>query len=282
MLASMPDRLLLLGGTGEALALARRLAEAMPDLAVVTSLAGRTIDPVLPPGEVRRGGFGGIDGLVHYLGDEKITLLVNATHPFAATMSAHALAAREATDIALLRLLRPAWRKQPVDSWIRAHDVRAAAAICKWLGRRVLLALGSQELHHFAGVPRAHFVVRMVDAPTAALPLANYEVIAAKGPFSLADERRIILEYGIDLIVAKNSGGDATFAKIAAAREFSIPIVMVDRPEIALRPGCDTVPGVEEALAWIAAHRRQPAGSRGQTVRKPRTGDRNAASGDKA
>ena len=253
----MPDRLLLLGGTGEALALARRLAEAMPDLSVVTSLAGRTLDPVLPPGEVRRGGFGGVDGLVRYLKNEKISLLVNATHPYAAEMSAHALAAREMADVALLRLLRPAWRKQPADSWIRAHDVQGAAGICKWLGRRVLLALGSQEIHHFAGVPRAHFVVRMVDAPAAPLPLENCEVITARGPFSLAEERRIILEYGIDLIVAKNSGGDATFAKIAAAREFSIPIVMVDRPEIALHPGCDSVPGVEEALAWIAAHRRE-------------------------
>lgn len=282
MLDSMPDRLLLLGGTGEALALARRLAEVMPDLAVVTSLAGRTLDPVLPPGEVRRGGFGGIAGLVRYLNDQAISLLVNATHPFAAEMSAHALAAREATDVALLRLLRPAWRKQPSDSWIRAHDARAAAGICKWLGRRVLLALGSQELHHFAGVPRAHFVVRMVDAPTAPLPLENYEVVAARGPFSLADERRLILEYGIDLIVAKNSGGDATFAKIAAAREFSVPIVMIDRPEIALHPGCDTVPGVEEAITWIAAHRRDQSVGRDQTARSLRTGDRNAATGDKA
>lgn len=272
----MPGRVLLLGGTGEAAALARRIVAALPDVALVTSLAGRTREPVLPPGEIRIGGFGGLDGLVHYLEQEAITLLVNATHPYAVEMSAHAVAAQARTGIPLLRLLRPAWRKQPADTWIKASNVQSAAGICRWLGKRVLLAVGSQEIAHFAGLPRAHFVVRMVDEPDAPLPLEDYEVIAARGPFALNDERRLLLELGIDLVVAKNSGGEATFAKIAAARELGIPVVMVERPEATLHPGCDTVQTVDEAFAWIAAR----CGD--QISRSLRTGESSAASGDKA
>ena len=273
---SMPANLLLLGGTGEAAALARRLHEAMPELALTSSLAGRTRDPLLPPGEIRIGGFGGIDGLVAYLQQQQVTLLVNATHPYATAMSAHALAAQQRSGIPLLRLLRPAWRKQTADTWIMAAHAKGAAAICRWLGKRILLALGSQEIAAFAGSPRAHFFVRMVDAPEAPLPLDKYEVIAARGPFALADERRLLLEHNIDLVVAKNSGGEASFAKIAAARELGVPVVMIERPEASLRPGCDSVATVDEAFAWIAERCDD------QTARSLRTGESSAATGDKA
>ena len=275
MPASAPDKVLILGGTGEALALAQRLT-GMPEISIITSLAGRTRDPTLPVGEVRIGGFGGVDGLRAYLKENAIGLVINATHPFAATMSENVLAAHKQCGVPLLRLLRPAWHKQPDDTWIKAPSLKAAAAICRWLGRRVLLSVGSQEIAVFADLPRAYFFVRMVDAPQAPLPLLSAEAIIAKGPFALIDERRLLLEREIDLIVTKNSGGDATFAKIAAARELSIPVVMVDRPEIALHPGCDAVDSVEAAFDWVSAH------FRAQILRRLRTGDSSATTGDSA
>ena len=275
MPASMRDKVLILGGTGEAMALAKQLA-GLPEISVVTSLAGRTRDPALPPGEVRVGGFGGAAGLAAYLKENAISLLINATHPFAATISANALAAHQQTGVPLLRLLRPAWRKLPDDTWIKAPSINGAAAICRWLGKRVLLSVGSQDIAAFADLPRAHFFVRMVDPPEAPLPLVSSEAIVAKGPFALADERRLLLEKEIDLIVTKNSGGDATFGKIAASRELHIPVVMIDRPEIALHPGCDVVETAAAAFDWVSAHFRT------QMLRRLRTGDRNATSGDTA
>jgi precorrin-6A/cobalt-precorrin-6A reductase len=272
---SARDRVLILGGTGEALKLAQRLA-GIPEAIVITSLAGRTRNPTLPVGEVRIGGFGGVEGLTGYLRQNAISLLVNATHPFAATMTLNALEAHKQSGVPLLRLLRPAWRKQPDDTWIKAPNARAAAAICRWLGRRVLLAVGSQDVAAFANLPRAHFFVRMVDPPESPLPLLSAEVIVAKGPFALADERRLMLEQNIDLVIAKNSGGDATFAKIAAARELSVPVVMIDRPEIALHPGSETVESVDAAFDWVSAFFRT------QMVRSFRTGDSSATSGDSA
>lgn len=272
---SARDKILILGGTGEALALAQRLA-AMPEISVITSLAGRTRHPTLPAGEVRTGGFGGAAGLTSYLKDNAIGLLINATHPFAATMSENALAAHRDSGVPLLRLLRPAWIKQPDDTWIAAPSIKGAAAICRWLGKRVLLSVGSQEVAAFANLPRAHFFVRMVDPPQAPLPLVSGEALIAKGPFALADERRMMLERAIDLIVTKNSGGDATFAKLTAARELSIPVVMVDRPEIGLHPGCKTVDSVAAAFDWASAHFRD------QILRKLRTGDSSATTGDSA
>ncbi|HVZ01200.1 MAG TPA: cobalt-precorrin-6A reductase [Dongiaceae bacterium] len=267
----MRPRLLILGGTGEALALARAVAATMPGLDVTTSLAGRTRDPVMPPGAVRTGGFGGADGLVRYIKENEVGLLVNAAHPFAAEMSAHAVEAHRRTNVPLLRLLRPAWNKQPGDSWIPVADVKAAAEICRWLGKRIFLSLGAKDIGSFAGLSNAHFLVRLVDAPEA-LPLAHYDLVTARGPFALANERALIAQHGIDLIVTKNSGGEATYAKIVVARELGIPVVMIRRPEIALEPGCDAVESVEAALDWIA----------GQTVRSRRTGERNATTGEKA
>jgi precorrin-6A/cobalt-precorrin-6A reductase len=275
MPASARDKVLILGGTGEALDLAKRLA-AMPEISVVTSLAGRTRDPTLPPGAVRVGGFGGVEGLVAYLGENGISLLINATHPFAAAISENALAAHRQSGVPLLRLLRPAWCKQADDTWIMAPSIQGAAAICRWLGKRVLLAVGRQEMAAFADLPRAHFFVRMVDPPEAPLPLVSAEVIVAKGPFALADERRLLLGRQIDLVITKNSGGDATFAKIAAARELSVPVVMIERPEIALRPGSDAVESAAAALDWVSAH------FRAQTLRRLRDGDTNATTGNRA
>jgi precorrin-6A/cobalt-precorrin-6A reductase len=276
MPASPRDRLLILGGTGEGLALARSLAETMPELSVTTSLAGRTRDPVLPPGGTRSGGFGGIDGLVDYVRDQQISVLVNATHPFAAEMSAHAEAAQRRLGLPLLRLLRPAWQEQPDEHWIKVPDIAAAAFICRRRGKRVFLSVGARDLAAFADMPGTHFIVRLVDRPTAPLSLTSCDLITARGPFALADERRLLHERGIDLLITKNSGGDATYPKIEAARALAVPVVMIDRPEIARHPGSETVDSVAAAVEWVAAR----LGS--QIARSRRTGESNATTGDKA
>ena len=250
MPTSPPHRLLLLGGTGEALALAERLQGAA-EIETISSLAGRTKKPVLPPGTVRVGGFGGIGGLIDYLTGNKISLLVNATHPYAADMSLNALRAHQATGVPLLRFIRPEWIRDPVDVWIKTPHVPAAADVCRWYGKRILLTIGSQEVAHFARIKTARFYLRLVDAPEALVPLEDFQLIEARGPFNLNDERRLMLENGIDLIVSKNSGGEATYAKILAARELSVPVVMIDRPEIARRTGSDTAHTLEEAVDWI-------------------------------
>lgn len=252
MPTSPRHRLLLLGGTGEALALAERL-QTIGGIESISSLAGRTKRPVLPAGTVRVGGFGGIGGLIDYLTGNRIEMIVNATHPYAAEMSLNALRAHQVTGIPLLRFIRPEWIRDPLDVWIRTPHVAAAADVCRWYGKRILLSIGSQDVAPFAKVETAHFLLRLVDPPETPVPLKDYELIEARGPFALAGERRLMLENRIDLIVSKNSGGDATYAKILAARELSIPVVMIDRPEIARRTGSHTAHDLEEALDWVQA-----------------------------
>jgi len=250
MPTSPRHRLLLLGGTGEALALAEQLQN-IAEIETISSLAGRTRKPVLPPGTVRVGGFGGIGGLTKYLTDNRISMIVNATHAYAADMSLNALRAHQVTGLPLLRFIRPEWIRDPLDVWIRTPHAAAAADVCRWYGKRILLTIGSQEVAHFARIETARFFLRLVDAPEVPVPLKDFQLIEARGPFNLNDERRLMLENGIDLIVSKNSGGDATYAKILAARELSIPVVMIDRPEIARRTGTDTAHTPEEAMDWI-------------------------------
>lgn len=242
-------RVLILGGTHEAFQLANQLA-ALGGVEFISSLAGRTREPRLPRGQVRTGGFGGVEGLARYLGEERITHLINATHPFAAQISANAVAAAEAAGIPLLRLLRPAWMARPDDRWVAARHAAEAAELCRREGGRIFLTLGSGELDAFAGIHNAHFLVRMVDAPQQ-LPLSDYRVITARGPFSLQDESRLLAEHHIGLIVAKNSGGDATYAKLDAARRMGLPVVMIDRPAIALDPRSPAVASVADVVTWV-------------------------------
>lgn len=242
-------RILILGGTQEAYELAERLSQ-LGGMEIISSLAGRTRDPRLPKGQVRQGGFGGVAGLARYLRDERITHLVNATHPFADQISAHAVMAAHAAGVPLLRLLRPAWQALAEDRWIAAGEVAEAAVLCRRAGGRIFLTVGSGELDAFAGIHNAHFVVRMVDAPEV-MPLHDFETITARGPFSLDDELRLLEERHINLLVAKNSGGNATYAKIEAARRLRLPVVMIARPPIALDPGSPTVETAEAALAHV-------------------------------
>ncbi len=244
------SRILILGGSSEASALVRALAAA-PQIEPVLSLAGRTRAPVLPAIACRIGGFGGVEGLAAYLRDG-FAACINATHPFAARMSANAVAATAQVDVPLLRILRPAWV---------ASTRRRLACGCRHgsggagrsasAPRRVLLTIGQKDLAAFAAMPQHHYVIRSIDPPGGALP-PNAEIISARGPFDRSRRRsRCCASAGIDIIVTKNSGGDATAAKLAAARALRLPVVMVARPA---EPPAETVADVAAALAWLARH----------------------------
>ncbi len=240
-------KLLILGGTGEAAALAERLA-GESRLTVITSLAGRTKKPAKVAGEVRVGGFGGPAGLAAYLEAESVDLLIDATHPFAARMAANAAQACAETGVPHLKLLRPAWQAAEGDTWIDVADVAEAARAVAERGKRVFLTVGRQELSAFAGLDGIWFLARSIEPPLC--PLANCTTIQARGPFSEADEIALLEEHSIDLLVSKNSGGAATYAKIAAARSLGLPVVMIARPPT---PPGDTLQSVEAAVAWVTA-----------------------------
>ncbi|MEX0407928.1 cobalt-precorrin-6A reductase [Aquibium sp. LZ166] len=239
--------ILILGGTGEARRLAEKLV-AHGDANVTLSLAGRTAAPLAQAGEVRIGGFGGADGLTEWLRAHAVDVLADATHPFAARISANAIAAAEAACIPLVVLRRTEWQRQPGDNWIDARTVAEAARLLGDEPRTVFLAIGRQELVPFGALPQHRYVVRSVDPVDAgnALPGATY--ILDRGPFTAIAERQLLHTHGIEIVVAKNSGGEATYGKIAAARELSVPVVMVGRPPVG---AAESVLTVEKALAKI-------------------------------
>jgi len=243
----MAERLLILGGTAEGAALARGAAD-IAGLTVVSSLAGRTRAPTALPGETRVGGFGGASAMADYLRATGTTLVVDATHPYAAAISRNAAEACAAVGLPRLNLVRPAWAREPGDDWIRVDDADAAAAKVAEVGTRAFLTIGRQEIDAFAGLDGVWFLVRLIDPLDAPLPLAHGEVIHGRGPFDIADERALLAARHIDVVIAKNSGGAATYAKIAAAREAALPVIMIRRPT---PPGGETVDDVAAALAWI-------------------------------
>ena len=240
---------LVLGGTTEGYDLAQALDDA-GGVRVVTSLAGRTRQPRLPGGEVRIGGFGGAAALAAFLRERKISAVVDATHPFAATMGWSAAEACREAGVSLLRLERPAWLPGPGDRWHEVAEWSEAVELVAREARRVLLAIGRQELAPFAGIEPVWFLIRSVEAPDPMPPFRQAELLLARGPFDLAGERALLVDRRIDTIVCKNSGGTATDAKLAAAREAGIRVVMQRRPR---RPELPTVASVAEALAWLAA-----------------------------
>jgi len=246
-----PNRyhLLILGGTAEGAALAQAAIDAFGDrLRVTTSLAGRTEQPGPLPGAVRIGGFGGPAGLTSFIAAQAVDLLVDATHPFADQMARHAREAAEAAQIPRLMLIRPAWRRHPLDRWIEVGDVPGAAAVVPRAGRRVFLTVGPSELEAFARLEDRFFLVRMIDPPREPVPLVDHEIVLGRGPFTVAGERQLMRRHAIDVLVAKASGGAATEAKITAARELSIPVVMVRRP---LPERGERVDSVEAAVVWL-------------------------------
>jgi precorrin-6A/cobalt-precorrin-6A reductase len=243
--------LLILGGTAEAATLATAALAGFADrLDVTTSLAGRTEHPAPLSGRVRLGGFGGAEGLTRYLAAEAIDLVIDATHPFAAQISALAAAACTAAGVPRLVLLRPPWERHPLDRWIEVGDFEAAAAALPELGRRVWLTVGRRELAAFTSLRDHYFLVRLVDPPEEALPLEFCDVLLGRGPFNLAEERLILARHRIEVVVAKASGGSATEAKLVAARERDLPVVMVRRPP---PPPGESAESVAEALDWLEA-----------------------------
>ncbi|MFC6162129.1 cobalt-precorrin-6A reductase [Kribbella jiaozuonensis] len=236
-------KVLLLGGTGEARELARVLVGA--GVGVISSLAGRTTEARLPVGEVRTGGFGGADGLADWLREHPVDAVIDATHPFAATMTAHAAAARRETGVPLLVLRRPGWTQGPDDNWHWA-DLATAANLLPSLGSRVFLTIGRQGLDAFA-TTGLWTLARCVDAPE---PRPTWcTLILARGPFTLADELALLREHRIDVLVTKDSGGPATSAKLDAARQLHLPVVIIRRPD--LPAGLETVLSVDEAVRWV-------------------------------
>jgi precorrin-6A/cobalt-precorrin-6A reductase len=242
--------LLILGGTGEASMLARAaLARFGAALNVTTSLAGRTERPSPPPGRVRIGGFGGVAGLAACLTEHGVDRLIDATHPFAARISTAARLACDEARVPRLLLLRPPWRRHPLDRWIEVDNVAAAAEVVGQVGRRAFLTVGTGEIACFAAATGVRFLVRLINPPAQRLPLRCHEVVIGRGPFTLAEERHRLERHAIDVLVCKASGGAATEAKILAAREFGLPVIMVRRPP--QEPG-DAVETVEAALDWLA------------------------------
>ena len=246
---AVTTRVLVLGGTGEAAQLASTAVRAGFD--VVSSLAGRTERPRRPAGDVRVGGFGGASGLARYLSDEHVDAVVIATHPFATRIAAAAAQACAATGVPVLALRRPAWRQRHGERWHRVADLPSAAAAVSDVGSRALLTIGRQDLAVFADIGRVWFLIRCVEEPAGPLPRRS-EVLLARGPYTIAGERALLRDRDIDVVVTRNSGGGATAAKLDAARDLHIPVVMVDRP-----PGPDvaTVADVDTAMTWLADQR---------------------------
>jgi precorrin-6A/cobalt-precorrin-6A reductase len=240
-------RVLILGGTTEARLLAERLAE-RPEFAVTVSLAGRTAAIVDHSVPVRIGGFGGAEGLARFLRDEHIDALIDATHPYAAIISTNAAVAAARAGVPFLALRRPAWAAVAGDRWTEVGDMPAAVRAIGAAPRRVFLALGRKEIDAFSAAPQHFYLIRSVDpiAPRPALPHAAY--VVARGPFGEAADRALIKEHAIDLVLSRNSGGDAAYAKIAAARGLGLPVIMIRRPAL---PEVPSVATVAKAVAWL-------------------------------
>lgn len=240
-------RVLILGGTADANRLVVEIAKDSR-IDAVLSYAGRTENPTAPPIAWRVGGFGGVDGLVDYLRAENIARVIDATHPFAAQMSANAITACAVANVPLLALERAPWQRASGDRWIEVDDIVAAAEALSATPRRVFLGIGRQYLDVFAAHPQHHYLVRLVDPPRAPLPLPETDVIVARGPFDLAGDRAMLMDHRIDIVVARNAGGDAAYAKIEAARALGLSVVMIRRPFI---PAREKVEGVADVLRWL-------------------------------
>ncbi len=246
-LAASDMRVLILGGTTEASALAKLLADDSRFEATL-SFAGRTAAPQSQPIATRTGGFGGADGLAQYIREQAIETVIDATHPFAPRISANAVVACGRAGVGLATLVRPAWKPVAGDNWQTAPTAVSAALAIGKEPRKVFLALGRQELHCFAAIAQHHYVVRLIDPPQGARP-HNLVVLQQRGPFDFDAELRLLKERKIDVIVSRNSGGSATYAKIEAARVLRLPVIMITRP---VKPTGHIVRTAEEAVAWLA------------------------------
>lgn len=243
----MRPNLLVLGGTTEATQLCRVLAS--EGLGGTISFAGRVERPVRQPLPQRVGGFGGVPGLVDYLRQEEITHVIDATHPFAAQMSRNAVQACAEAGVPLIAFTRAPWEAIAGDAWTQVDDTASAVRTLERPAETVLLAVGRQSLPDFARNPQHRYILRLVDPPTAPPPFPDHHVVVSRGPFTEGGDRALMEEYGVTLVVSKNSGGTGAYAKIAAARALNLPVIMIARPQMPLR---DEVFSVEAVLHWIA------------------------------
>ncbi|MFJ8791250.1 cobalt-precorrin-6A reductase [Streptomyces sp. NPDC102462] len=240
----MSPHVLILGGTAEARLLAAELAS-VPGVRVTVSLAGRVTRPAPAAGDVRTGGFGGAEGLAAWLAERRVTAVVDATHPFAARITAHAARATATTGVPLVVLRRPGWRPGDGDRWHPVASLAAAADALPGLGRRAFVTTGRLGLTAFAHLAGVHLVVRSVEPPEPPLP-PHADVLLARGPFTVADETALLRRHRIDVLVTKDSGGAATAAKLTAARTLGLPVVVVRRPP--LPAGVTAVPDIAAVL----------------------------------
>ncbi|MBV9138814.1 MAG: cobalt-precorrin-6A reductase [Hyphomicrobiales bacterium] len=251
----MTIRVLILGGSSEASALVRLVAE-RGDIEATLSLAGRTAHPSAAPIPTRSGGFGGVEGLVDYLRYHRTEAVIDATHPFALQMSRHAEEACARLALPLVALTRAAWKPVAGDRWLEVGHAADAVAILGEVPSRVFLTVGRLSLPAFAAAPFHHYLIRAIDPPDGLEALPNHELILARPPFSIEGEERLMREKAIEFLVSKNSGGEATYAKIAAARRLGLPVVMIRRPKQARTT---TLDDPAQALAWIERHGRAPS-----------------------
>ncbi|WP_426263867.1 cobalt-precorrin-6A reductase [Sphingomonas sp. PWP1-2] len=238
--------ILILGGTTEASALATALAER--GVPATLSYAGRVASPKPQPVAVRVGGFGGVAGLVAWLREARVTHLVDATHPFAAQMSANAVTGAAQAGVPHIALSRPGWVEEDGDRWIRVADIPAAVAALAGPPRNVMLALGRMHVAAFAAQPQHRYLLRFVDTPSEPVGLPDYGLVVDRGPFTLAGDVALLRENAIDLIVCKDAGGTGAQAKLIAARSLGVPVVMIDRPPL---PQRTEVHDFAAVLAWI-------------------------------
>jgi precorrin-6A/cobalt-precorrin-6A reductase len=244
-------KLLILGGTSEASRLAAALA-GNGRFDTLMSFAGITRAPRVPPVPYRIGGFGGAEGLAAFLRDGGFELVIDATHPFAAQMKRNAIQASVIAGVRLLGIARPAWTPGPGDRWREMGAIADAARALGEVPRRVLLTIGQKDLSAFRDTPQHHYVIRSVDPPEPEALPPDCELIAARGPFRLADELALLRRIDVSVMVTKNSGGLATEPKLEAARLLGIDVLMIARPVQPAYP--EAVASAEEALAWLDAH----------------------------
>jgi precorrin-6A/cobalt-precorrin-6A reductase len=247
-------RLLILGGTSEASSLARRVASE-PGIEAILSLAGATANPGFAPIPQRVGGFGGAEGLAAYIARERIGAVVDATHPFASRMSANAVAACRATGTPLIAFTRPPWTRMPGDRWIEVATIDEAVAALGAEPKTVFLTQGRLQLAAFARAPQHRYIVRAIDPPAEIGALPHCKLMLARGPFSLADELKLMRDERVTALVTKNSGGLATYPKIEAARALDIEVVVLRRPPA---PEAETLDDLDAVLGWIRRHGRAP------------------------
>ena len=217
-------------------------------LEAVFSYAGRTKAPMLQPLPTRIGGFGGVEGLITYLREQRISHIIDATHPFAAGMSRNAFEASQTTGLPLVRLERPAWVAEEGDKWQSFPSVGAIPAALPDAATRVFLAIGKQHIGLFAAKSQHHYLLRLVDAPDAPLPLPNAKVVVARGPFDAAQDRAMMEAHDISHVVAKNGGGVGARAKLDAARDLGLQVLMAERPTI---PGTNVARDIGDVMRWL-------------------------------